>query len=71
MRNHRTGAFDMKTTNKDRTVNLSENFSEEYHPAFIGFPLGSTETVDPESGATYPPEWAVEEAREWVNYNEK
>lgn len=61
----------MKETNKDGAVNHTENFSREYHPAFIGFPLASTETVDSVSGATYPPEWAVEEAREWVNHNEK
>lgn len=61
----------MKPEQKRDTSALSQNFSEEYHPAFVGFPLASTETVDPVSGATYPPEWAVEEAREWVNHNEK
>lgn len=63
--------FNMSKGSSTANANSSENFTEEYHPNFITFPLANTETIEEDSQATLPAEWAVKEAKDWVDSNEK
>lgn len=49
---------------------MEENKRVYNTPNFTTFPLAYDETVDKDSKVSAPQEFAVQEAREWVNFKE-